>query len=81
MWKFCKYKHILGIPKEGVHKYRIMNIAIIDTLLTIISARLIQIVFLPENHYLHVLLVLFLLGIIMHKVFCVKTTIDKLLFG
>jgi len=32
----CKYKNVLGKPKEGIHKYRIFNIAIVDTLVTII---------------------------------------------
>ena len=30
----CKYKDLLGVPKKGIHKYRIFNIAIFDVLLT-----------------------------------------------
>ena len=33
---FSKYKHILGIPKKGVHRYRLLGTAIIDYILTII---------------------------------------------
>jgi hypothetical protein len=32
----CKYKNLLGKPKEGVHKYRIFNIAIVYLILTIL---------------------------------------------
>ena len=36
----CKYKNIFGEPGKGVHKKRIpiLNIAFIDTLLTVIGA-------------------------------------------
>ena len=37
----CKYKNIFGKSKEGVHSYRILNIAIVDTVLTIIIGYLI----------------------------------------
>ena len=74
----CQYKDILGKPGQGVHKYRIFNIAIVDVLLTVLSAFIINHFFF-SNFYI-VLLVIFILGIIAHRVFCVKTTIDKLLF-
>ena len=32
----CKYKDIFGKPNEGPHSYRFLNIAIVDTVLTII---------------------------------------------
>ena len=81
MWKLCKYKNALGIPGKGLHSYRIFNIAIIDVLLTFLGARLIQMFIMPENRYITVLTVLFLIGIILHRMFCVRTTIDKLIFG
>lgn len=75
----CKYKNSLGKPKEGVHFYRLFNIAIVDVLFTIIGAFLLSYVFnLP---FVYVLLFLFLLGIVLHKLFCVETTIHKLLFN
>ena len=76
---FCKYKNIFGKIKEGLHSYRIFNIAIIDVLLTIIVAYIIHYMF-PRYKFSLVLLLLFLLGIIAHRLFCVRTTIDKLLF-
>ena len=75
----CKYKNALGIPGKGVHSYRIFNISVVDVLLTIIGAWIIAKIF--NWPFLATLIGLFLLGIILHKIFCVKTTIDKLLFG
>lgn len=74
----CKYKNIFGIPGEGAHRYRIFNIAIVDVVMTIIAAIII-------SKYIGVsfwksLLTLFLLSILLHRIFCVKTTIDILLF-
>jgi len=75
----CKYKDVLGKPNEGVHKYRIFNIAIVDVIMTIIGAWILSWVF--KSNFWIILLILFLLGIILHRIFCVKTTIDKILFS
>ena len=75
----CKYKDLLGVPNKGLHKYRIFNIAIIDVLLTILLSFIIYIIF-PNNNFFLILFIIFLIGIILHRIFCVRTTIDKLLF-
>lgn len=75
----CQYKDILGKPGQGIHSYRIFNIAYIDVLFTIIGAYVIYL-FLPKINYFVILILLFVLGIILHKIFCVRTTIDKYLF-
>ena len=75
----CKYKDALGIPNKGLHQYRIFNIAIFDVFLTIIVALIISYIF--NINFLLTVIILFLLGIIMHRIFCVKTTIDKILFS
>ena len=76
----CKYKNIFGKVKEGVHSYRIFNIAIVDVIFTVLAAYLINKSF-PNYKFIYILLVLFLLGIVMHRIFCVETTIDQLLFS
>ena len=76
----CEYKDILGKPGQGIHSYRIFNIAIIDVLMTVCAAFIIHILT-PRYHFWVILMVLFLLGIILHRLFCVRTTIDKLLFS
>ena len=74
----CKYKDALGEPGKGVHSYRFMGVAIADVIMTFIGALLIS--FLIKKSFLLVLIILFILGIILHRLFCVRTTIDKLLF-
>jgi len=80
----CKYANILGKPKEGAHRFRFMDIAIVDVLLTFTVAFIIYIIgskiFNSNISYLTYLIALFILGIFLHRLFCVRTTIDKLLF-
>lgn len=75
----CPYKYIFGKPSEGVHSYRIFDISILDVICTIIGAYFIS--YYWNIDIKEVLIVVFLLGIIVHRLFCVETTIDKLLFG
>jgi len=76
----CDYSEIFGKVGEGVHSYRIFDVAIIDVVMTMIGAYFLQKT-LKKYEYYEVLLGLFLLGIILHRLFCVRTTIDKLLFN
>jgi fatty acid desaturase len=75
----CKYKNLFGEPREGIRKYRIFDIAIFDTAVVLIIGFLIS-YFTKINIWI-VLLVLFVSGIIVHRLFCVRTGIDKLLFS
>ena len=74
----CKYKDIFGAPNTGIHSYRVFNIAIVDFALTIIAA--IIIAYILDINILVSIFSLLLLGIVMHRIFCVRTTIDKLIF-
>ena len=74
----CKYKDLFGKPNTGLHSFRIFNIAIVDLILTIFAAYLFS--FLFKFSFLYSFFGLFILGIMMHHIFCVKTTIDKILF-
>ena len=75
---FKKFKDIFGKPNEGLHKYRIFNIAIIDVLLTLLLAYIISSKY--KVCIYKTFIALFILSIILHRLFCVRTTIDKLLF-
>ena len=75
----CEYKNMLGKVGEGPHSIRIFNIAIVDVLLTIIGAYIIHF-FVPGYRFSSILLILFAAGIVLHRIFCVRTTVDKLLF-
>jgi len=77
---FCEYKNIFGKVGEGAHSYRIFNIAIVDTGLTVLAAYIIYL-FLPKYNFWYILLGLFIFGIIVHRAFCVRTTLDKVIFG
>uniref|UniRef100_A0A6C0EEQ2 Uncharacterized protein n=1 Tax=viral metagenome TaxID=1070528 RepID=A0A6C0EEQ2_9ZZZZ len=77
---FCKYKNIFGDLEKDIHAFRIYNIAIWDVLGTIIFAYLIYLYYFPNFNYIYTLLLVFLLGIFFHRIFCVRTTVDKLLF-
>ncbi len=74
----CKYKNYLGEPNKGIHSYRFMGLAIVDVIMTFIGAYMISFFF--NISFIKTLIVLFILGIILHRLFCVRTTIDKLLF-
>ena len=76
----CQYKDILGKVKTGLHSIRIFNIAIIDVILTIFAAFSINLLY-PKYKFKSTLIILFIIGIILHRLFSVETTIDKLLFG
>jgi hypothetical protein len=74
----CKYKNILGEPGKGIHSYRLFGVAVADVTMTVIAAALIS--YFLKCSFILTFITLFILGIILHKMFCVKTTIDKMLF-
>lgn len=75
----CKYKDIFGKPYEGAHKYRFMNLAIVDVLLTLLIGYFIYIKT-KCNLYL-IWFILFFIGVIVHEMFCVNTQLNKYLFN
>jgi hypothetical protein len=84
----CKYKNIFGEPNTGIHSVRIFDFAIFDILATILGSIVIHQIIIVEwlkmNDIIKlwmVIVFMFVLGIILHKAFCVKTTVDKILFG
>ena len=76
----CKYSEIFGKPNQGVHRHRLFNLAIVDVVFTILGGIALQKIFFRKRKTHNVIIGLFILGIIMHRLFCVRTTIDKLLF-
>jgi len=76
---FRYFKDIFGKPNEGVHSHRFLGIAIVDVISTIIGALIISYIF--NDNFFSILLLLFLIGIVLHRLFCVNTTINKFLFG
>jgi hypothetical protein len=68
----------LGVPNEGIHSYRIFNIAYMDVIGTIIGAILLA--WIMKWNYFRTIIGMFVFGIIIHRIFDVRTTVDKLLF-
>ena len=66
----CKYKNSLGIPNQGIHSHRLFGLAIVDVIFTIIGAMVIS--YFSKRSYIYTLIFLFLLGIILHKLFSSK---------
>jgi|LakMenEpi03Aug12_release.lakeMendotaPanAssembly.Ray.scaffolds.fasta_scaffold3350579_1 hypothetical protein len=82
MFGLEKYKDIFGEPGTGVHKYRVFDIAIVDVLATIIVVYGIYLLlqyFGYRVYYYTLLLCAFILGIVLHRIFGVRTTVDKMI--
>lgn len=82
MSNFCPFKQfseIFGRPNEGIHSYRFLNLAIVDVIGTIIIAIMIAKIF--NLNIWFTIIIAFIIGIILHRLFCVNTTINKLIFG
>jgi hypothetical protein len=75
----AQYKDIFGKPGEGLHAVRVCDIAIVDVLFTLLASMLLSKLFNVQVMYMFIILIL--LGIAMHAIFQVDTTINKLIFG
>ena len=77
----CPYKNMFGKVGEGVHSFRIADVAVLDVIFTFMMAFFIHMSLSRKYNYYFICIVLFVLGIMFHRLFCVRTTVDKLLFG
>ena len=75
--KLCKYKDIFGVPGQGVHSYRFLDTAIVDYVLTIALAAVVTKV--TNVPFVITTILMFVLGIVLHSVFCVPTNATKYL--
>ena len=73
----CPYKNLFGEPRQGIHSFRFMDFAIFDILITMGGAFLIH--YYTQIHFIWCLLGLFLLGIFVHYIFCVDTTLNRMI--
>jgi len=74
----CKYRDSLGKPNQGVHKH-VAGIAIVDLLATILIA--FGIAKWRKWNFFYVFGIIMVITIIVHRIFCVNTTINKAIFG
>lgn len=81
----CNYSNILGTPGMGIHSYKILNISIVDVILTLIGAYILKYCvnrwFETDIHYITYVVILLIISVILHRMFCVRSTVDKLLFA
>jgi len=68
---------MFGVPGQGVHSYRFLDTAIVDYVLTIALAAVVT-KFTGMPFVLSTIL-MFVLGIVLHAVFCVSTNTTKYL--
>jgi hypothetical protein len=83
----CKYKDIFGKPNEEIHSYRLFDFAIVDVGLTLLFGYFIYKKYghsmwgRASNYNLYTIwLILFIFAIVIHKIFCVKTKLNNLIF-
>ena len=76
---FCQYKNIFGLPGIGFHNHFMFNFAILDLIATFIIAIIIAAYF--DISVIKSFIILMVSAIIIHKLFCVNTVLNKLLFG
>jgi len=75
----CKYRHVFGEERKGFHSWRLIDVAIGDVLLTVLGAYWIAKAL--NVSFIATLIVVFVLGIVMHRLFCVNTKVNVMLFG
>ena len=75
----CKYRDIFGKVGTGAHSLRLFNIAVVDTLLTLLLAYIINLYL--KSNLLVIFFILLIASILIHRAFCVETTLTKLFFS
>jgi hypothetical protein len=75
----CQYKDIFGKPNTGIHTTRLFNIAIADSLATALLGVFIKYTFKIKMDLLYIILLLVIASIPLHMLFCVDTTLVKML--
>ena len=74
---FEKYKYIFGIPNKGIHSYRFMDTEIMDYIFTILLS--IFTTFITKIPLVLTTICWFIIGIISHLLFGLKTNTIKYL--
>lgn len=69
--------NLIGVPGEGIHSYRIFNIAYMDVIVVLLAAILIA--WVMKWNYMKTIIGIFILGIGVHRILCIKTSVDKAL--
>jgi len=74
---FCKY--IFGKVGQGLYSNRLFDVAIVNVLMVIIVSIIINYSY-PRYRLIYILGSLFIIGMILQRMFCIPTTVYKFLF-
>jgi len=72
-----EYKYIFGVPKIGLHSYRLLDVAIIDYLMTIIASFMVS--YITKIPVVLSTIGMFIMGILLHLLFGLDTNTIKYL--
>ena len=73
----CPYAKLLGVRNEGIHAFRIFDIAFYDVLFTVIGAYIFSRI--TKYKFITILIYLFVIGEILHYMLGVDTKVLELL--
>lgn len=73
----CPYANILGEPNTGVHSIRVLGIALVDTVLTVLAAYVIAKAY--KINFWYSFVGLFVLGEVLHYIFGVNTAFLRMI--
>ncbi len=75
----CRFRFALGKPGEGIHSLRLFNVAIVDVLGTFLLAFVSSEIL--GGRYLFHLMFWFGMGMFLHWLFCVPTSVSEWFVG
>jgi hypothetical protein len=77
MFNLCKYKDILGIAGDK-KKPRFLGIRIQDVIFLLVFNLIFW--YLTKNNFIKTLIFLLIIMVIVHRIFCVRSATDKIIF-
>ena len=75
----CEYRDLFGKPGEGFHKTRLFGLAAYDLIGTIVLIIVVSV--LTGVNILIIALFISILTVIIHRIFCVDTALNKKIFS
>lgn len=75
----CPYRHMFGEERKGFHSLRLFDVAFGDVVLTLLLSFLIS--YALKTNITTTTIIVFVLGVIFHRIFCVNSKINMMIFG
>lgn len=75
----CSYRHVFGEERKGFHSLRVFDVAVGDVLLTLLLSLFVS--YVSKISIITTTIIIFIVGIIIHRIFCVNTKINTMIFG